>query len=148
MNFRSERKELPDLNLTPLIDVVFLLLVVFIYAMLSMAVHKGMPVDLPVSGQIRPEQEQPLSVTIEADGALFLDKVPVSLENLAARLKLQPGLNSETGVLLFADRRVSYQQLFDVLVRYPPPSLNLGSFLPHCRHYPQGISFRPEMGGG
>jgi len=117
MKIRRVHTRPPRVEMLPLIDVVFLLLVVFIYAMLSMAVHKGMPVDLPVSGQIRPEQEQPLSVTIEADGALFLDKVPVSLENLAARLKLQPGLNSETGVLLFADRRVSYQQLFDVLDR-------------------------------
>jgi len=117
MKIRRVHTRPPRVEMLPLIDVVFLLLVVFIYAMLSMAVHKGMPVDLPVSGQIRPEREQPLSVTIEADGALFLDKVPVSLENLAARLKLQPGLNSETGVLLFADRRVSYQQLFDVLDR-------------------------------
>jgi biopolymer transport protein ExbD len=117
MKIRRVHTRPPRVEMLPLIDVVFLLLVVFIYAMLSMAVHKGMPVDLPVSGQIRPEQEQPLSVTIEADGALFLDKEPVSLENLAARLKLQPGLNSETGVLLFADRRVSYQQLFDVLDR-------------------------------
>jgi biopolymer transport protein ExbD len=101
----------------PLIDVVFLLLVVFIYAMLSMAVHKGMPVDLPASEQIQPEQEQPLSVTIEADGAIFLNKAPVSLEHLAARIKRQPGVNSETGVLLFADHRLSYQQLFGVLDR-------------------------------
>ena len=117
MKIRRVHTRPPRVEMLPLIDVVFLLLVVFIYAMLSMAVHKGMPVALPTSEQIQPEQEQPLSVTIEADGAVFLNKVPVSLENLAERLRLQPGVNSETGVLLFADRRLSYQQLFDVLDR-------------------------------
>ncbi len=117
MKIRRVHTRPPRVEMLPLIDVVFLLLVVFIYAMLSMAVHKGMPVDLPASGQIRSEQEQPLSVTIEADGAIFLDKIPVDLENLADLLKRQPGVDSETGVLLFADRRLSYQQLFDVLDR-------------------------------
>jgi biopolymer transport protein ExbD len=117
MKIRRVHTRPPRVEMLPLIDVVFLLLVVFIYAMLSMAVHKGMPVALPTSEQIRPEQEQPLSVTIEADGAVFLNKVPVDLENLADLLKRQPGVNPETGVLLFADRRLSYQQLFEVLDR-------------------------------
>jgi len=117
MKIRRVHTRPPRVEMLPLIDVVFLLLVVFIYAMLSMAVHKGMPVALPASEQIRAEQEQPLSVTIEADGAVFLNKVPVGLENLADLLKRQPGVNSETGVLLFADRGLSYQQLFEVLDR-------------------------------
>jgi len=117
MKIRRVRTRPPRVEMLPLIDVVFLLLVVFIYAMLSMAVHKGMPVVLPTSDQIRPEKEQPLSVTIEADGAVFLNKIPVGLENLADLLKRQPGVNPETGVLLFADRRLSYQQLFEVLDR-------------------------------
>ncbi len=117
MKIRRVHTRPPRVEMLPLIDVVFLLLVVFIYAMLSMAVHKGMPVALPTSDQIRPEKDQPLSVTIEADGAVFLNKVPVDVENLADLLKEQPGLNPETGVLLFADRRLAYQQLFDVLDR-------------------------------
>ncbi len=117
MKIRHVRARPPRVEMLPLIDVVFLLLVVFIYAMLSMAVHKGMPVILPASGQIRPAQEQPLSVTVMADGAVFLNKSPVSLDNLAASLRRQPGVDSQTGVLLFADRALSYQQLFDVLDR-------------------------------
>ncbi len=117
MKVRHVHTRPPRVEMLPLIDVVFLLLVVFIYAMLSMAVHKGMPVALPTSDQIQPEQEQLLSVTVEADGAVFLNKAPVSLDGLADTLKRQPGVNSETGVLLFADRRLSYQQLFEVLDR-------------------------------
>ncbi len=117
MKVRRIHTRPPRVEMLPLIDVVFLLLVVFIYAMLSMAVHKGMPVALPSAEQIQPEKETPLSVTIAADGAIFLNKSPVTLENLKSALKHQPGVNPETGVLLFADRRLAYQQLFEVLDR-------------------------------
>jgi biopolymer transport protein ExbD len=107
----------PRVEMLPLIDVVFLLLVVFIYAMLSMAVHKGMPVALPLARQIQPSKEQPLSVTVENDGAVYLNKIPVAVEDLAAAIKQQPDVNAETGVLLFADSQLPYQKLFDVLDR-------------------------------
>ena len=49
----------PRVEMLPLIDIVFLLLVVFIYTMLSMAVHQGMPVALPTGEQVQPEKEAP-----------------------------------------------------------------------------------------
>ncbi len=99
----------------PLIDIVFLLLVVFIYTMLSMAVHKGMPVALPTSEQVQPEKKAPLSVTVALDGAIFVNKTPVALADLKAVLKRQTNADPETGVLLFADRQLTYQQLFKVM---------------------------------
>ena len=101
----------------PLIDIVFLLLVVFIYTMLSMAVHQGMPVSLPTGEQIQPEKKAPLSVTVTQAGEIFLNKKPVSLEDLPAVLKQHPGVDSESAVLLFAYRTVAYQHLFEVLDR-------------------------------
>lgn len=101
----------------PLIDVVFLLLVVFIYAMLSMAVHKGMAVELPVSSQAQPDQKLLLSVTLQPDGSVFVDKAPVAVDDLTATLRNASQPSRESGVLLFADRAVSYQTLFNVLDR-------------------------------
>lgn len=101
----------------PLIDIVFLLLVFFIYAMLSMALHRGMPVLLPVSSQSEVEHQLVLSVTVEADGGVFVDRVAVQLESLTEVLKRRAVDSKEPGVLLFADRSVSYQQLFEVLDR-------------------------------
>jgi biopolymer transport protein ExbD len=117
MKIRGAHIRPPRVEMLPLIDVVFLLLVVFIYAMLAMAVHKGMPVELPLAEQIQPSREQPLSVTVEADGAVFLNQKPVSLDELAATIKQRPDVTAETGVLLFADHRLPYQQLFDILDR-------------------------------
>ncbi len=107
----------PRIEMLPLIDIVFLLLVFFIYAMLSMALHRGMPVLLPVSSQSEAEHQLVLSVTVGADGGVFVDRVAVQLESLTEVLERRAVDSKEPGVLLFADRSVSYQQLFEVLDR-------------------------------
>jgi biopolymer transport protein ExbD len=107
----------PRVEMLPLIDIVFLLLVVFIYTMLSMAVHKGMPVSLPNGEQVQPEKTSPISVTVTRSGEIFVNQTPVALDDLKGILEEHPEVDSETGVLLFADRQVAYQQLFEVLDR-------------------------------
>lgn len=103
------------IEMLPLIDIVFLLLVFFIYAMLSMAVHHGMPVKLPASATAVLDRENALSVTAKADGSLFIDRDPVALADLTARLreKVRPG--EAPAVLVFGDRNLPYQSLFQVL---------------------------------
>lgn len=105
----------PRIEMLPLIDIVFLLLVFFIYAMLSMAVHRGLPIVLPTSSSAEIEKQLVLSVTVKADGSIYLDKEQASLDNLAALLKAKSTAAQEPGVLLFADRNLSYQKLFRVL---------------------------------
>jgi len=99
----------------PLIDIVFLLLVFFIYAMLSMAVHRGLPVVLPTSSSADTEKITFLSITIKADGSIYLDKRPVEIESLEKALKVQASEKHETSVMLFADKGLPYQRLFNVL---------------------------------
>ncbi|MEJ2039683.1 MAG: biopolymer transporter ExbD, partial [Desulfosarcinaceae bacterium] len=117
MKIHSLKTRSPRVEMLPLIDIVFLLLVVFIYTMLSMAVHKGLPVFLPSSDQVRRQEENPrdLSITVRADGAVFVDKQAVTLQDLPAMLRERAGRDSRTGVLLFADRTLPYQSLFKVL---------------------------------
>jgi len=105
----------PRIEMLPLIDVVFLLLVVFIYAMLSMAVHKGLPVALPTSSSAELDRSEPVSITVTAGGDIFVDKMPVALADLTALLRQRAETGHETGVLLFADRNLPYQTLFRVL---------------------------------
>ena len=105
------------IEMLPLIDIVFLLLVVFIYTMLSMAVHKGMPVSLPKGEQVEPTKEMPISVTITAEGTIFVDRAQTSLDALPTVLKQKTEGDPETGVLLFADRRLAYEQLFTIMDR-------------------------------
>ena len=115
MKISAFHKKSPRIEMLPLIDVVFLLLVVFIYAMLSMSVHKGLPVTLPTSSQAHTDKKTVLAVTVQADGHIFVNKQPVVLEELGRLLQRQAQSDHETAVLLFADRHLAYQDLFRVL---------------------------------
>jgi len=102
----------------PLIDIVFLLLVFFIYAMLSMAVHRGLELDLPESSTAEITKETSLSISIRSGVAgleIFIDEKPVRLQELHSNLKLIAIGSKKAKVLLFAEETVSYQQLYRVL---------------------------------
>ena len=108
----------PRIEMLPLIDIVFLLLVFFIYAMLSMAVHHSLPVSLPVSSATEIQTELNLTITVNYNGEIFLDSTKVSPNKLQAALLEK--MQKETGtrsvqVDLFADKALSYQELYRVL---------------------------------
>ncbi len=103
------------IEMLPLIDIVFLLLVVFIYAMLSMAVHRGLPVLLPTSSSAQIDKSLVFSITVKTDGMIYVDKEQIPIKDLAAALKRKTETGTEPGVLLFADRSLSYQNLYRVL---------------------------------
>jgi biopolymer transport protein ExbD len=105
----------PRIEMLPLIDIVFLLLVFFIYAMLSMAVHRGLPVELPLSTTAEIDKKLILSVSVEADETVYVDKERVALENLTQVLQSKAGHIREPGVLIFADRSLRYQMIYKVL---------------------------------
>ncbi len=103
------------IEMLPLIDIVFLLLVFFIYAMLSMAVHRGLPVVLPTSSTAKIDKKLLVSVSIKSDGTIYVDEEQVQIENLTNVLAERAKEKIEPGVLLFADHTIKYQQLFRVL---------------------------------
>ncbi|MCB2148444.1 MAG: biopolymer transporter ExbD [Deltaproteobacteria bacterium] len=109
----SQRKA--RIDMLPLIDIVFLLLVFFIYAMLSMAVHHALPVALPLSTTASLDKQVNLSVTVDRSGTVFVEKTPVALEQLADTLRTQTASAKEPGVLLFADNQITYQTLYHVI---------------------------------
>jgi len=112
------------IEMLPLIDIVFLLLVFFIYAMLSMAVHRGLPVLLPASSTAKIEKKSTLSVTVKTDGTIYVDEKLISIENLAGFLKKKAEIDKDTGILLFAERTLSYQKLFRILDQIRMAGLN------------------------
>jgi biopolymer transport protein ExbD len=122
VNLQTDRKV--RIEMLPLIDIVFLLLVFFIYAMLSMAVHRGLPVILPYSTTAKTDTELVLSVTVKSDGTVYVDKEYIPLEFLAGALKRKAESEREAGVLLFADRSLPYQRLFKVLDQIRVAGLN------------------------
>jgi biopolymer transport protein ExbD len=110
-----EKRKPPRIEMLPLIDIVFLLLVFFIYAMMSMAVHRALPVALPESETAELNLAPKVAISIHYNGAIFIDKEPLSLTGLTVVLQGKSVAEKNKGVQVFADRRVEYQYLFEVL---------------------------------
>jgi biopolymer transport protein ExbD len=115
MKVRLPAPKKARIEMLPLIDIVFLLLVFFIYAMLSMAVHRGLPVELPLSTTAEVDKKLILSVTVKADETIYVDKEPIALADLTQVLQSKAGGIREPGVLVFADRALQYQMIYNVL---------------------------------
>ena len=107
----------PRIEMLPLIDIVFLLLIFFIYAILSMAVHRSLPVSLPESSTAEIHTELHLTVSLNESGEIYVDKVKVSLKELQQVLqeKMKAAGEESVQVDLFADKTISYQELYNVL---------------------------------
>lgn len=108
------------LEMLPLMDVVFLILVFLIYAMMVMVVHMGMPVNLPTSKSAQPEQIVVLALTIQENGNLWLDQEPATLETLPQDIAREmeargASKDEEPTIQIFADANLPYQKLFHVL---------------------------------
>ena len=101
-------------EMLPLIDVVFLLLVFFIYAMVSMVVHRGLKVDLPATGTAVMDKMDYISITIDADNGLYLNSEPVETEGLALRV-LQLSKDSNKPVYIDGDQKADLGLAIELL---------------------------------
>lgn len=81
------RRKGPRIEMIPLIDIVFLLLVFFIYAMLSMVVHRGFKVDLPKAATAEIDRKDYVSITVDKDNRILLNKAEVLIEYLSEKVK-------------------------------------------------------------
>jgi len=99
----------------PLIDCMFLLLVFFIYSMLSMTIHRGIQVNLPPSETDQIDRRNHISISITHDQRLFLNKQEISLSSLLGLLRSEREEDPDRPVFINADHSVRYQTIIDVL---------------------------------
>jgi biopolymer transport protein ExbD len=119
MKIRSRTTKPARIEMLPLIDIVFLLLVFFIYAMLSMAVHRGLQLDLPGSTRAEKSRKSELSLFVTRAGdsttGYRLGEKPVSVPDLEGVLSRVCSRPEPPAVLVFGDKAISYQQLYTAL---------------------------------
>ena len=110
----QEEKPYDDINVTPMLDLNFVLLVIFI--IMTTATVQGMRVNLPKASPARSlAKSTTKAVTVTQDGKVFLDTIPVSLQDLEQRLVQQKSITPEFPVVVRGDGQVQYQSVVDVL---------------------------------
>jgi biopolymer transport protein ExbD len=103
-----------DINITPMLDLAYVLLVTFI--ILTTAAVQGVKVHSPVTQAAdNLGKPQTRAITVTADGALYLDAYPVSLDQLRATLAQYKAANPNLPVVLKADAAAQYQKVMEVL---------------------------------
>ena len=108
--------EVHDINVTPFIDVMLVLLIIFMIAAPLSTVD--LPVDLPTSTAVPQKRpDKPLYVTIKSDLSVAIDETPVKRIELVHSLNARPDKSKDQRIFLRADRGVPYGELMDVLER-------------------------------
>ncbi|MGH8552701.1 MAG: ExbD/TolR family protein [Methylococcales bacterium] len=114
MVVNEEDKAYDEINVTPMLDLAYVLLIIFI--ILTTATVQGLQVNLPkASAAPSLAKPQTKAVTITQDGSIYLDTYPVTIEELESRLRQYKAINPELPVVLKADSTIQYQRVVDVL---------------------------------
>ncbi len=106
---------LADINVTPLVDVMLVLLIIFMVA--APMLHQGIEVKLPqAAAQNLPLRvEDPLVLSIRSDGLLYLRENPVTKDGLVGAVQAEIAAKGDSSVFLKGDRDVPYGQVIEVL---------------------------------
>ena len=113
---RGGRKHKPmaDINMTPFIDVMLVLLIIIMVA--APLLTTGVPLDLPQTGaQSLNLEKQPLVVSIKADGKVFLMETEITLEELVPKLQAVSKTGPDERIYLRGDKSIAYGRVAEVM---------------------------------
>jgi biopolymer transport protein ExbD len=114
MQVQADSKPYDDINITPMLDLAYVLLVIFI--LMTTATVQGLKVNLPrASTSPSLAKPQTKAITINNEGKIFLDTIPVTLPELEQRLNAQRALTPDFPVVVRGDSSTQYQVVMDVL---------------------------------
>jgi len=114
MRAQDHDKPYDEINITPMLDLAYVLLVIFI--IMTTASVQGMKVSLPkASAAPSLAKPQTRAITVTHEGKIFLDTLPVSLPELEQRLAGQKALTPDFPVVVKGDGQTPYQNVMDVL---------------------------------
>ena len=111
---RAKSAPMAEINVTPMVDVMLVLLIVFMVAAPLLTV--GVPVDLPETAA-RPieDQAEPLTVTVKKAGEVFLQETPIAMDALVPKLAAITQNNPEARIFVRGDRNIAYGQIMEVM---------------------------------
>ncbi|HPG00381.1 MAG TPA: biopolymer transporter ExbD [Kiritimatiellia bacterium] len=106
-------EQIKEINMTPLIDLTFLLLITFIITF--PLIQQGIPVNLPRGKADDLDESKSRSITVDVQGNIFLDQAPITKEELTSEMQALGRADPETVVMVRADEAIAYGKLVEVV---------------------------------
>ncbi len=106
-------KQISEINLTPLMDLTFILLITFIITFPLM--EQGVHVNLPQGKADQLEADESRTITVDEKGGLYLDNEPISIEELTGQMKAMKEISPDSRVLVRGDESIRYGKIIEVL---------------------------------
>jgi len=107
-------RPLAEINVTPFVDVMLVLLIVFMVA--APLLTAGVPVDLPkASARNLPQDSKPLEIALDQNGAIFIADTAITIDQLVPRLTAIAGARRDTRIYVRADQRLDYGTVMAVI---------------------------------
>jgi biopolymer transport protein ExbD len=114
MQVQAELKPYDDINVTPMLDLAYVLLIIFI--IMTTASVQGIKINLPkASAAPSLAKPQTKAITVREDGQIFLDTYAVTMQELEDRLRQAKAVNPSFPVVIKGDAKVHYEKVVDVL---------------------------------
>lgn len=116
MNLQSFRmKSKPEFMIIPMIDIIFFLLVFFMMNSLQTIAQKALSVQLPQATTVSAPAQLPVVLTLDAEGHITIDNVPMSIDAAEAMVKERIAQNPNASVILQADKRSAHGQVVAIM---------------------------------
>ncbi len=115
MRLPAAAKKKARIEIIPMIDTMFFLLVFFMIATLSMTIQQGMPVSLPTAESSTDTKTENVSLTLTREGTLYYNKEIITLEDLKRRLTDLRQTSSDPSLLINADEHVPHGRVIKVM---------------------------------
>lgn len=114
MKLQAENEPYDEINITPMLDLAYVLLVIFI--IMTTATVQGITVNLP-KASATPSIAKPKTkaVTIDASGQIYLDTYPVTMSELESRLRSFKAITPDLPVVIKGDAKIQYEKVIEVM---------------------------------
>ena len=111
---RRRRAPMSEINVTPMVDVMLVLLIIFMITAPLLTV--GVPVDLPkTKASVITGQDEPLVISVDREGRIYLQETELELDQLVARLRAITRNKPDTRIFVRGDKTVTYGRIIEVM---------------------------------
>jgi biopolymer transport protein TolR len=140
---RGAYRPMSEINVTPMVDVMLVLLVIFMITAPLLTV--GVPVDLPkTQASLINEPDEPVVVTVDAEGKIFIQETETPLENLVPRLAAITGAKPDARIFVRGDKTIAYGAIMRVMGAVNAAGFSRVALIAETPHFTASPKLKPR----